>query len=986
MGNIFAGRLGLGRKRCFPGVLIIILGFLIGLTRMGLAAEQTLPSTRIASNTVPIEIPAKPIPIEIRKFISSCRVKTGFRVEVVASEPLVSAPIAMAFDEDGRLFVCENPAGLAPAGAAEASGRIRLMEDADGDGIYDSANIFADGLTSPSALACYDHGLFVASGHDILYLKNDGSRKVVFSGFNPVTNSLLPKTFLNNFNWGLDNRIYGAAAGQAAGFFTAGGKSTQAGSGPREDFSFDPRSLTLVAESGSAGSGLTFENDGARIISDFVRPACQSMYSPHHRLRNVFFPAPDPVVDMTAPATRIFRYNAPEVRPGLRARRGTAVTNLLVRDWFSQARGLVAYRGSAFPTNYLNSLFIPDTAGHLIHHAIIRRNGVELSAEPSPDEQNLEFLVSQDARFNPVQIVNGPDGNLYVADFSAGGGSGRILRISAANFKVSKARPQLAKASTRDLVGVLASPNGWHRDTAARLIYERRDPAAVALLASVIQNSQTPLARLHAFHALDGLIALNETLLLRGLRDSNEQVRENAVGLCEKLVKNGLISDPLWGQLRLLAGDSSAAVRYQLALTLGEIQRSDRAAVLAGILQQDPEDRWIRYAVLSSLPDQGAALLTALAGLPAWNGTAEGLRFLQDLATMVGVQGKADQVNRVIDYVVDAGLPYRVNFYLLYGLGEGLRRTGSSLGLVAPGKRLQPFYDQCLSACLDDTLAQMDRITAIRFRSVTPYVSGSYDDLIQLLVGSGEPQSIQSATIASFGRYDNPAIFNSLFNQWANLSIASRAEAISAMLTRGVHLPKVVAALESGQLQAGEFTTPQLNFLRTFHDPAISQRALKVLGPMQSVRPGVEDQFRPATTMGGDLGRGRELFMARCNSCHGPGSQAPGPDLTTLRPLGKDYILNGILQPNAQLAPEYATYVLDTKESDIFVGVLHDENQLTVTLRKSDGTAVVLPRSNLEVIQRQSWSLMPDGLEHGMTTQSMADLLEYIMNGPWTQH
>jgi len=116
-------------------------------------------------------------------------------------------------------------------------------------------------------------------------------------------------------------------------------------------------------------------------------------------------------------------------------------------------------------------------------------------------------------------------------------------------------------------VANLASPNGWHSDTAARLLYEWRDPASVSLLTSMFNNSRLPLARLRALHCLDGLGALNEAQIIKGFRDADERVREHAVLLSERLPRNGVVSDLVWNQLKSLAGDPAIRVRYQLAFT-----------------------------------------------------------------------------------------------------------------------------------------------------------------------------------------------------------------------------------------------------------------------------------------------------------------------------------------------------------------------------------------------------------------------------------
>ena len=171
----------------------------------------------------------------------------------------------------------------------------------------------------------------------------------------------------------------------------------------------------------------------------------------------------------------------------------------------------------------------------------------------------------------------------------------------------------LARASTRDLVASLAQPNGWLRDTAARILYQRHDPAAVYLLTNMLRNAGLPLARLHALHALEGMGALTEGAAIGALLDRDETVREHALRLCEKLVVDGNLPDGLWSQLRSMTADPSVRVRYQLAFTLGEIRRPDRVPALAELLMPDVGNERMQTAVLSSLA-VGAADLLAVVG------------------------------------------------------------------------------------------------------------------------------------------------------------------------------------------------------------------------------------------------------------------------------------------------------------------------------------------------------------------------------------
>ena len=453
---------------------------------------------------------------------------------------------------------------------------------------------------------------------------------------------------------------------------------------------------------GPAQSGLTFDNWGRKLVSDFARPLRTPMYEPRYLTRNPWFPPPPEMVEVASPATLIYRFvpTGPPLSTG--ARRGATnapprilapATGVLAAAWLTDAQGCVVYRGSAFPSNYVGNVFIADPSAHVIHHAVLRENGLDLTAARAPDEVNSEFVASPDAAFRPVQIVNGPDGALYVADARDGRERGRIYRIVPADFKPPKP-PRLGKAKTSELVATLTHPNGWHRDTAARLLYERHDPAAVPLLANLLASSRAPLARLHALHALDGLGALNPTHVLVALQDQNERVREHAVRLSEKLARGGALPDPISTQLQLMAADPSIRVRYQLAWTAGALGRPERAQVLASILWQNPNHPWMQAAILSSLGEGAGDLFVALAEDPRVRGDAVGQEWLRRLATMIGVKGRPEEVAAV------AGVAARLQFQpdqafpLLYALGDGLRGGGSSLAQAGPQDPLQPIYSR----------------------------------------------------------------------------------------------------------------------------------------------------------------------------------------------------------------------------------------------------------------------------------------------------
>ncbi len=926
--------------------------------------------------------------------VASFIIKPGFRIELVAAEPAVVAPVAMAFDENGRLFVAEMRDYPNRRDTSPHLGRIRLLEDPEGEGLFSESTVYAEDLAWPSALACYEGGVFVAAAPDIIFFKDTRTngtadiRHLVLSGFggkNPDNAELLP----NNFNWGLDQRIHGASAG-IGGTIAAPGAGLSPVSLARSDFAFDPRTLEVLPEAGPSLSGLSFDNQGRRFTSDFSRPLRMPMYDRHYMLRNPFFPKPPEMIDVASDATPIYRFLSPESVSALERRRSTGparerFTSPIATTWLAMARGFALYRGNVFPTNYLDNAFIPDPGAHVIHREILRDNGLEVSTERAKDEKATEFLMSRDPAFQPVQVLNGPDGALYVADFHGGGDQGRIYRIVPVQFRQPKPQ-RLGKADTYQLVATLAHANGWHRETAARLLYERHDLSAAPLLADIAGSSRLLLARLGALNMSDALGVITDKQVLKALKDSDPRVRALGVQFCERLLTNGIPSNDVWSQLSGMTADPSVRVRYQLAFTLGQIQRPERTALLARLLLQDSENTYLRAAILSSLAEGSGQVVATLARTPQVRTTAAGQALLRQLATMVGCSGQVDEVNQVLNFILRTGTDDLQTFGLLSALGDGLLRTRSSLALVDPQARLQPLYDLAVTDSLAPGTSESLRVAAIRLLGVSPY-SYAYTNIgpwIIALLDSGASQTVQSAVIASLGQFDDPSIATNLLFRWRLFSPALRNQALTALLTRNNRINDVLTALEIGVISKADVSPIQQNFLRSSANPSLRQRALAVFGPVPLQRPDVVRQYRPSLELRGVASQGRGIFLARCAACHvfaGDGKRV-GPALDGLRVSGREKILSAILEPNVAVRPDYQTTILQTSSGQNFVGIIQDDNPSAVTLVQPEGVQLVWPRTGIVGSPSQTWSLMPDGLEKGLTTQNMADLLEYLMAGP----
>jgi putative membrane-bound dehydrogenase-like protein len=965
----------------------------------------------------PNDLPRVP-PTERGDVLKTFRIRPGLPLELVAAEPLVVDPIALSFDEDGRLFVVEmrDYSERRP----ERLGRIRRLEDQDGDGRFDTSTVYVEDLPWPTAVICYDGGVFVGAAPDILFCKDtdgDGEadvRQVVFTGFASdyapyATNKLNVQALLNSFTWGLDNRIHGAAS-------LSGGQVVAVKHPERpplelrgRDFAFDPRTLTIQTEPGGGQYGLSFDNSGRKFIchnSDHIQTI---MFDDRYAARNPAFVAPSPKVSIAVdgPSAEVFRLSPDE--PWRVIRTKWRVSGLVsgpiegggrASGYFTSATGITIYRGDALPKDFVGDAFIADCGSNLLHRKKLRADGVGLKAERPAEEQRVEFLASTDNWFRPVQMANAPDGALYIADMyreiiehpwslppgikqfldlNSGQDRGRIYRVVTEGFKQPKL-PRLSKASTAELVALLEQPNGWQRDTAARLLYERQDRSAVPALEKLARQSRSALGRMHALHALNGLEALTPAHLSRALSDTDAVVREHAVRLCEKFVRGSELQAVLAERLLVLADDPDARVRYQLAFTLGEFKHPQSSAALARIVRRDHADSWIQAAVLTSLHDGAREVFTALVAEPAFSGSDTGLGFLRQLMTVIGAQNRSADLAQVIAYLSERAAP-ALAFSLAGALAEGLQRAGSSLTRADAQGKLKGLSDRALDLAKTEATPEPLRLAAIRWLGGTSFDHGG--SLLLALIAPDHPLPVRAAALAAVARFNRSEVTDALLEHWDTYTPRLRDEAVAALLSRPDRASALLTAVEQSRVPRSALSSAQIDFLRNHGNAELRQRAIAFYAtPPAGQRQEIVQASLPALRLQGDITRGKAIYLERCASCHRLAGQgyALGPDLETVRNADREKTLINILDPNREVAPNYVSFLVETQSDESWLGLIVNETPASLTLRRANGEETVIARSAAVKIQSQGLSIMPEGLEEGLTPQAMADLLEYIVS------
>ena len=572
--------------------------------------------------------------------IESFRLSEDFRIELFVAEPYVVDPVEMVFDENGRVYVAEmRDYPDDPPPGKPARSRIRLLEDTDGDGRIDRSVIFAEQVLEVSGLFPWKGGLLVTTAPDIVYMKDtdgDGKadvRKVLYTCFPKVN----PEGRITNLRLRVDNWIYAANNG-------ADGRITSPDHPERPailvrgaDFRFRPDTGQAEPASGPTQFGMGLDDWGNRFLTQNTIHIRHAVIPYQYLSRAPMLevgPLSRDISDHGRPDVRVFPLTKPqawrEQRTAIRQQRYTEnqLNRVeLVGGYFTAASGGTVYTGDAFPAEYVGNVFTRDVNGNMIHRDILTPDGVSFSARRAKD--NVEFLASTDSWFRPCNFANAPDGNLYFTDiyrefietpesipeaikkdmdFWNGDTLGRIYRIVPNQpRRKGNLKPALGGATVEELVRELGNPNGWRRQTAQRLLLERRDASAAAPLRALAAAGANPLARMHALWLLDGLGSLDAALVAQALKDPDARVREHALRMAEAFPR-------LLDAVLPLAKDEAPRVQFQCAFTVGAWTGKDARVLgaLADLAARRPEDELFHTAILTSAAGSSSDLYQIL--------------------------------------------------------------------------------------------------------------------------------------------------------------------------------------------------------------------------------------------------------------------------------------------------------------------------------------------------------------------------------------
>jgi len=915
-------------------------------------------------------LPPPQAPVSPQESLKYLVCEPGLTVELVAHEPNIIDPVALRFDEKGRMWVVEmRDYPTVETKGIEHRSRISILDDRDGDGFYEQAIVFADNLPYATGLQPWQGGAFVTMAGQVAYLRDhDGDDqadeiKPWYTGFAQKNTQLRA----NHPQLALDNHIYianGLRGGEIVSQQRPGDKPLSISG---RDFRFNPLTREFEAVSGMGQFGLTFDDYGNRFVCTNRNPAIHVVLDEWQLRKN-------PLVAVSAVTTDV----APaEANSRVFAIGPSWTTSHLHAGQFTAACGVHIYRGDALPREYYGNLFVCEPTGHLVHREIMEPRGVTFASRPA--EQGKEFLASRDGWFSPVNLEIGPDGALYVVDMyrkviehpewmpselrerpdlAEGNDRGRIYRIMPRGFDRRRAADRFSPRSVDHWVELLAHPNAWWRETAARLLLERQDKSLGEKLRRLALHQESHLARIHALWLLNSLDLLDDDVLSRLLDDAHPRVVEQAIVAAAPRISE---SSRVRERIARLAGHEDARVRFQAMLTAQRIPAAPRFAV----------DRWEQEAMLIAAGDRGGEALAAMLQHPhrlAAN-VRNAKQFVARLAQVAAASKNEQQQITAVSVLMDHAMYSRAGLAALFSeMGRG--------GTTVSGLRAK--LDDQTNRTLDQLFHDSRRIVTdtrqpeeLRLEAVALLAfAESAAEILRHAALEDPSQEVRVQAVEGLARQSDIEPWRAVLERYAGQTPAVRRAILTGALGDAQR-----ARLFLGELAAGHI---QLTEVDWNHAKLLLQKMYGEAIP--SDREQALADYRVVLGLKSDAARGRAVFEKNCASCHrvaGIGVDV-APDISDSRERSFEQLLVDIIQPNRAIDANYFSYTVTTLDGMIHTGVLATETSTSVTLKQAEGKEIIFRREEIEEMRSDGISFMPDGLEKNIPPQDMADLIGFI--------
>jgi putative membrane-bound dehydrogenase-like protein len=989
-----------------------VLVMLLILAANGFGAGRQLTGVYTPASTPPLR------PSEAAKKFS---VPDGFEVRIFASEPDVVNPVAMTWDERGRLWVVElyeYPLGARPG--EKPRDRIKILEDTDADGRADKVTVFADGFNLATGILIGNGGVYLGQAPDFLFLEDTNGddkadkRTVLKTGFGLDDRHEL----LNGFAWGPDGWLY-----MTHGVFTRSrvkDPNNPGDNGVKVDAAvarYHPRTkrFEVFADGTSNPWGVDFDRAGNAFIS-----ACVIDHLFH-----------------VTPGGLYVRQGGTPANPYSYQLLPSIVDHKHFRAAYAGAQ---IYQGNMYPEQYRGTIMMGNIHQSAINHDNLKRVGSSFLAST-----NRDFLVANDGWFRPVSTQVGPDGALWVMDWydkypcyqnanadpeGVDREYGRIWRVVYTGNKPGAKVPSrpstnmnLAKASTAELVDLLSHENVWQRRIAQRLLSERRDPASKPSLLKLLAQSKSLEARLGALWSLHGADLLDESTLDTFADDKDPSVRTWVVRLTGERRQPG---DESFERLKKLAADPDSSVRLAVAtacrqyssgsLTVNTPVPEDVSNFKVGTILEivvrnsaDAKDPLIPFMVWMASEPKIAEnptfalhwlLENAMESMPLSGQFATkimrrvcDLQSTEYMNAAVDFLGKLDQERSALALAALDGLiqgnkgarpptiatgPILSKLNFTPQVTERAQRLGALWGDAAAIERL-------LARLSDPGTPETEKLRAIQ--SARELKTDAARDALIKVLNTVDRESLLMETIRALGETGGDDVPEAVLNRWQNLSPAARRTAAEVLVSRNRWAIGLLKGVEQKKVAPADISASAVRSLAQNGDTSIRERAGKLVGRYRASDADklklIAEKRKVVLSGTPNLQAGHEVAAKTCFVCHklyGEGADV-GPDLTGVGRSTLDALLANIIDPNQVIGKGYENVEIETKDGRAVSGRLVEESNTRVKLVSSGPKEETVARSEIEKMRVTELSVMPEGLEQ-MSEEDFRNMVWYILNPP----
>ena len=933
--------------------------------------------------------------------VEEMTIQNGYKVNVYASEPMITQPMAFCWDDKGRMWIAENRDYESRGKGFSNSGdsKILILEDVDKDGVVDKRTVFLEGIPFPSAIAVGHGGVFIGAPPNLLFVPDQNQddkgeiedTKVLLTGWGIRDRH----ETINSFHWGPDGWLYGLE-----GFATPSKIRKPKGKGKlykhREAFPEDlldaegvdinggvwryhpiKDRFEVVAHGFSNPWGIDYDSKGQFFISACVIP-------------HLFHVIPGGIYHRQG-GSHFNSYAYEDIRTIVDHRHRSA------------HGGARIYQSDAFPSNQHGRIFMANIHEHAVLSDILKPNGSGFIASHGED-----FMMANNAQWIGFSLEIGPEGGLYVLDWHDADicgnevvhkETGRVFRIMPDKSEAENwpgRYDDLGKMSDEALVELQLSKSNWHAQR-ARVILQYRahqkgiSGSAVNRLHEILQNEKKEDLRLRALWSLHITNHIDSEQLTQLLSDNAPYVRGWAIQmLCEDGPPSQNVLNALNGLSR---NESSPVVRLYLAAALQQLEMSSRWEIAQALAQvgADSDDPniphmlWFGVEPMVVEQPERALAIAENTNIPS-------------LANKIArrlVDG--DQLNKLVRILNNKS---KNQILLLEGMYLGL---SGRTDLEEPSNWASVYQslqsDPELSSKADEIAQQFGNAEAAnklmvilnnpnaditkRQNAIKGLASQKQEGLKKMLPKLIKDKDLQIEALRAIAAYDDDKFGDLLLKNYHDFNDRAKQEAIQTFAARPTYGWELVWALKEGFISKKDIPAYVALQLKR----VVGNGFVEIWGPIDDISSDIATQFSKYQRIltenaiaHADLSNGLEIYQRTCYPCHtmhGEGGII-GPDLTGSNRTNTTYLLSNILDPSGEIQDDYKMVVLTTQDGRTYSGNVIAENERSITLRTVGQDAISINKSNIQSKEITANSLMPKGLLNSLTDEEVINLIAYL--------